>query len=558
MRGAWDQWAQTLVLLAWAFLGGLESLLLVRGRAAALEGLFDVVRGAGPALGFFVGAGILSALGSEYPNSVLPAVLNDLPAVAFFLLTAAAPSRLRPLYFRSLAAGAVLPLAAAGVAAFSSPDQFAHSLVNANLLACLSVAGLPLLVFLGWGPMSGPRERWGWRAAAVVALGTLVLTKSFWGFLVLAAETAAGVAWWVRRRARPLDRRLVLLMAVLSVGAMAFLFRADWGKLFSGDADRWSWWRAAGAMAAARPWLGVGPGAFGEAYPAFRNSAWGLNTLYAHNLFLEMAAERGLLGLGAFLAFGFLAVRRGGARSARRAALTLSAAAFAAFNLANFGFSFPALYWLGFAGAGLLWADADLDGAPPRWATHRRLGLAGVALCAAAGFASYALFRSGQCLERARGEFETGRWPSAREWVDRGLRWNRWNPELYDLGAALRLIARDSDGAARDLARCVALAPTSAGFRRDAAELALRRGRNDEALAHYDAAVRFLPLSPVPWVRRGDVLRAAGRSEEARTSYQSALRALSDPRVMASAPAARAALKAQINEKLKEGPRAPN
>lgn len=558
LRGAWDQWAQTLVLVTWAFLGGLESLLLIRGRAAALDGWFDVLRDAGPALGLFVGAGLLSAARSDYPNSVLPAVLNDGPALAFFFLSAAAPPRLRPLYVRALAAGAALPLAAASAAAFSSPDQFAQSLVNTNLLACLSVTGLPLLVFLGWGPVAGPRERWGWRAAAVVALGTLVLTKSFWGFLVFAAEVAVGAGGWIHRRARALDRRLVLSLSVLAVVAVGLLFRAEWGKLISGDADRWSWWRAAGAMVAARPWLGVGPGAFGEAYPAFRISAWGLNTLYAHNLFLELAAERGLLGLGAFLAFGGLVIRRGGPWSARRAALTLSAAAFVAFNLANFGFSFPALYWLGFAGAGLLWAEADGAGSPPRWATHRRLGVAGVVLCSAAGFASYALFRSGQCVERARGEFERGRWSAAREWVDRGARWNRWNPELYDLGAALRLIAQDPDGAARDLARCVALAPTSAGFRRDAAELALRRGRNDEALAHYDAAVRFLPLSPVPWVRRGDVLLAAGRSEEARASYQSALRALSDPRVMASAPAARAALTAQVTEKLKDGPRAPN
>ncbi|HNI58244.1 MAG TPA: tetratricopeptide repeat protein, partial [Elusimicrobiota bacterium] len=190
--------------------------------------------------------------------------------------------------------------------------------------------------------------------------------------------------------------------------------------------------------------------------------------------------------------------------------------------------------------------------APPRWTTHRRLGLAGVVLFAGAGFASYALFRSGQCVERARIEFESGRWPAAREWVDRGLRWNRWNPELYDLGAALRLVARDVDGAARDLDRCVGLAPTSAGFRRDAAELALRRSRPEEALAHYDAAVRFLPLSPVPWVRRGDLLRSLGRLADAEASYRSALRALADPRVMAGAPDTRAALTTQVNAKLAE------
>jgi len=551
LRGAWDQWAQSLVLVTWAFLGGLESLLLVRGRAAALDDWFETLRVAGPPVGIFVGAGALSAVRSAFPNSVWPAVLNDLPAVAFFFLTAAAPSRLRPLYWRSLAGGAVLPLAAAGVAAFSSREQFAHSLINANLLACLAVAALPLVAYLGWGSLTGPRERWGWRAAAVVSVAALILSKSFWGFVVFAATSVVAVGGWMRGRPRR-QRWAVAVVAVAVVSALAFAFREDWGKIVSGDADRWAWWRAAFAMVTARPLLGVGPGAFGEAYPAFRTAAWGLNTLYAHNLVLEMAAERGLLGLGAFLAFAVLLIRRGGGPSPRRRALGLSAAAFGTFNLVNFGFSFPALYWLSFAGAGLYWAEAKSTEAPPRWTTHRRLGLAGVVLFAGAGFASYALFRSGQCVERARIEFESGRWPAAREWVDRGLRWNRWNPELYDLGAALRLVARDVDGAARDLDRCVGLAPTSAGFRRDAAELALRRSRPEEALAHYDAAVRFLPLSPVPWVRRGDLLRSLGRLADAEASYRSALRALADPRVMAGAPDTRAALTTQVNAKLAE------
>jgi O-antigen ligase len=65
--------------------------------------------------------------------------------------------------------------------------------------------------------------------------------------------------------------------------------------------ERLAHWRAALAMWAERPWLGQGPGHFAAVYDRFRLPRWRDPLGHAHNLYLNLLAEAGLLGLGSFL-----------------------------------------------------------------------------------------------------------------------------------------------------------------------------------------------------------------------------------------------------------------
>lgn len=62
-------------------------------------------------------------------------------------------------------------------------------------------------------------------------------------------------------------------------------------------AERLAHWQAALNMAAARPWLGVGLGNYEIAYPQYRLINWGEPLGHAHNYYLNMLAEAGLIGL---------------------------------------------------------------------------------------------------------------------------------------------------------------------------------------------------------------------------------------------------------------------
>jgi O-antigen ligase len=67
--------------------------------------------------------------------------------------------------------------------------------------------------------------------------------------------------------------------------------------------ERLAHWQAAFNMATERPWLGVGLGNYEVAYPEYRLANWKFALGHAHNMFLNMLAEVGTLGLITYAAF---------------------------------------------------------------------------------------------------------------------------------------------------------------------------------------------------------------------------------------------------------------
>ena len=67
-----------------------------------------------------------------------------------------------------------------------------------------------------------------------------------------------------------------------------------------GKTDRWVMWAAARGMIRDRPWLGHGVNTFMANYLTYWVGGE-QQPRYAHNCYLQMAAETGLIGLSAFL-----------------------------------------------------------------------------------------------------------------------------------------------------------------------------------------------------------------------------------------------------------------
>lgn len=67
--------------------------------------------------------------------------------------------------------------------------------------------------------------------------------------------------------------------------------------------ERIAHWQAAVRMARAHPWLGVGLGNFEASYPDFRLANWRYDLGHAHNVYLNVLAETGLIGLSAYILF---------------------------------------------------------------------------------------------------------------------------------------------------------------------------------------------------------------------------------------------------------------
>lgn len=323
----------------------------------------------------FTGMGLLSMAVALHPLEALWEVLRWIMVMGLVLLLAWAYARwpewrLEPLRAAAAATalvGGIRLLQLAGVAGGipDGGDPEASTLANPNffagfmaLLAVLS-AGLALLD-RGWW-------RWAGIAAALLAAG-LTLTGSTSG-----ASLALGLAVVVlvegllamgpfrgMHKSLPWLRPVMLGMALLgAAAAIAWVYsRADAVDLNMADVDskleRLALWNRTGRMIAEAPVLGVGAGHWH--YHILRlglvSNFQGFATRYfmqAHNDFLQMAAERGVIGGLAFLALLGMAWFRGWrAATGGRANLTTVVAtagltAWMAFALTNLPSARPEL-----------------------------------------------------------------------------------------------------------------------------------------------------------------------------------------------------------------------
>lgn len=156
---------------------------------------------------------------------------------------------------------------------------------------------------LGIGYLGSRRDRWRYLAvpyAIMMALAAvLTLTRGAWlGYL------AMFLVFWSR------DKRhlIAILLGICIVAALIFAIPVtherikDLGRAFQLRNDIWL---ATVEMVKENPLLGVGPGVYAYEYPKYRipNTTEPV-AAYAHNIFLQVLAETGVLGFATF--FGFL------------------------------------------------------------------------------------------------------------------------------------------------------------------------------------------------------------------------------------------------------------
>ncbi|MDT8287151.1 MAG: O-antigen ligase family protein, partial [Elusimicrobiales bacterium] len=218
--------------------------------------------------------------------------------------------------------------AAWGVAAVALYQAFVlrspnitSTLINPNALALFLLLAGPLAVSRG--------------DYALTAVLTLVffLTGSLGALLSLIA--AAAVIALIRLR-KSGDRRMMLVLGALFLAAALALTQTD----IMSAGSRLQWWTAALSMIKESPLLGWGHSSFTWLAPLYKAPAAAEASVYAHNYYLEFAAENGIpAALAWFSLLGFAV------SGARRLALFGLLAALLHSAL-DFGLSLPANFWL--------------------------------------------------------------------------------------------------------------------------------------------------------------------------------------------------------------------
>ena len=188
-----------------------------------------------------------------------------------------------------------------GSQTISTDTRATGTVIDPNLFAGYLVLIAPLVVAVGLAL----KPRWSVVPTTIALLAiclALLATLSRSGWLGLLTGLLVLAVLLPRRRWQILGGAAVIAIVLVAAG-----LATDIGTRLSGDtanspanmlADRAGVWAAAIGIFLNHPLFGVGVANFVNYYPEYSGNPYGLN--HAHNIFLNMAAERGIVGLAAF------------------------------------------------------------------------------------------------------------------------------------------------------------------------------------------------------------------------------------------------------------------
>ena len=256
--GVRGKWARALVLAV-----------VITGALAALHGIYQFLFRVGPE-GFVLFGRFMRAYGTfEQPN----------PYGGYLGLTL------------PVALGLVV-VAALGLGRWSRRGRW----------FTLTVAGISAVLMLAALIMSWSRGAWLGFGAALVGMTIALVVKSGRGVvlsvILVALVAYALLAGGLAQVPPSLIQRFSDFVPYLGVSDVrgAEITDANFAVL-----ERVAHWQAAWQMWTDHPWLGVGIGNYEPVYPRYALPQWPLALGHAHNYYLNIAAETGIIGLAAYL-----------------------------------------------------------------------------------------------------------------------------------------------------------------------------------------------------------------------------------------------------------------
>ena len=204
-----------------------------------------------------------------------------------------------------------------------------------------------------------------WTRGGLLALVGEMLVLAFWlrswAPIALAASATAAVALTVDRAVTAWAARMPTLLHLLA------------------EPDRLSYWQAALNMIRKHPFIGIGVNTFARTYPIYRIPGDNFSQVgpYAHNQYLHLAAEIGLIGFGVFLFLLGRVFWTGKRHMADRSQATFEAVTLSGLLAGLVGFLIlglveSSLFYL--QGATLFWLLVGLVMATNKLQTHRDQG----------------------------------------------------------------------------------------------------------------------------------------------------------------------------------------
>ena len=262
-----------------------------------------------------------------------------------------------------------------------------------DINAAASYFAMMFFVAAGMAGREDGQRRLGWAAVVASAAAGLWLSGSRSAVAAVGLTAACGAIWWASHRWHMATRYVVLAVCAVVLAGATLLAGMDTYFDATGHGARYriEFTESSFRMLRSYPWFGFGVGQYYQASSMFLNRqlAWVYGSENAHNYFMQVAAEIGLLGFAACLALiaGMLRlVTRALARAPdnyRLLGLGCGVVAFLLTCTTGHPFLTPEAVFPFWLAAGLAVA-LSAPMAPREGAVTRRLSLPAMAACAIA------------------------------------------------------------------------------------------------------------------------------------------------------------------------------
>jgi O-antigen ligase len=252
-------------------------------------------------------------------------------------------------------------------------------------------------------------------ASAAAALAALLLTRSF-GAIFAAAAGSAYLAFRTRtpNRADRLSRIMPGFFLVIIFCLVYWQIKRGW------DWHRLAWWQGALVVIRQHPFLGLGPGTYEHAMSFLHLP---LRTWFAHNTFLQFAAESGTPSLFCLVFIIGSLFRK------QTYPIQAGIVAVLAHNLVDYSLSIPAvsfLFWI------MLGMNLDYGLSPSANGTKERLEKALIiSLLFSAAWTAWAHFKADQACTQAVYAFQRGLGNEGEHLLRKSLQWDSRDSKIY-------------------------------------------------------------------------------------------------------------------------------
>ena len=186
-------------------------------------------------------------------------------------------------------------------------------------------------------------------SCAVIIGIALILTKSMGAWLSLIACLI--ILFFISYNDLKGKKIILVISSISILSILVFIMINRWERLMNLDnpqnsiTQRINYWRTAVGIIKDHPVSGVGPGNFQEVFLKYKVGL-STNTRYAHNIFLHMWAETGILGFTGIFFFIFSLLQKG-FQNNKQKLIFLAIIVFVLHNLIDNSFFIPE--------TGLLW-----------------------------------------------------------------------------------------------------------------------------------------------------------------------------------------------------------